>query len=107
LQVQTLKPETTHYKTENLPLALLVFRVDANDPNHAAAVDDLAFVTNLFYRCPYFHFGCSLFASRKTGGINPPLQKPGKHRLEGRPLQNPRNSPQGFRPELQTRRRYL
>src|SRR5579864_3800747 len=37
-----------------------MFRVDANDPHHALAVDHLALVTNLFYRCPYFHFRSSL-----------------------------------------------
>src|ERR1700730_11634891 len=49
-----------------LALALLVFRVDADHPHHAFAVDDLALVTNLFYRCSYFHNGS---------------QFPGSHRL--------------------------
>jgi hypothetical protein len=40
---------------KKLSLPLLVFRVGADDPNHAAAMDDLAFVANLFYRCSYFH----------------------------------------------------
>src|ERR1700730_530510 len=40
-----------------LALALLVFRVDADHPHHAFAVDDLALITNLFYRCSYFHNG--------------------------------------------------
>jgi hypothetical protein len=39
-----------------LSLALLVLRVDANHAHHAAPVDDLALVANLFYRCPNFHF---------------------------------------------------
>src|SRR6516225_150111 len=41
--------------TKNLSLPLLVFRIDANDPHHAAAVNDLALVTNLFHACPNFH----------------------------------------------------
>src|SRR4029077_19916104 len=45
--------------TRALALALLVLRVGANHPDHAAPVDHLAFVTNLFYRCPYFHVRCS------------------------------------------------
>src|SRR6266478_3841436 len=40
---------------KSLSLTLLVLRVDANHPHHAAAVNHLALVTNLFYRCPYFH----------------------------------------------------
>src|SRR5258708_40250555 len=44
---------------KSLSLALLVLRVDANYPHHAAPVDHLAFVTNLFYRCPNFHKLCS------------------------------------------------
>jgi hypothetical protein len=31
-----------------LPLPLLMFRVNANDPHHALAVDQFAFVANLF-----------------------------------------------------------
>jgi hypothetical protein len=38
-----------------LSLALFVFRVDANHPHHTFAVDDLALVANLLYRCPYLH----------------------------------------------------
>jgi hypothetical protein len=38
-----------------LSLALLVFRVGANHPDHAAPMNDLAFVANLFDRCAYFH----------------------------------------------------
>jgi hypothetical protein len=38
-----------------LALALLVLRYFANHPHHTAAMDDLALVTNLFYRCPNFH----------------------------------------------------
>src|SRR5215471_522832 len=48
----------------SLSLALLVLGVDANHPHHAAPVDHLAFVTNLFYRCPYFH-AASLLASKR------------------------------------------
>jgi hypothetical protein len=46
-------------KTDDLQplssLTLLVLRIDANYPNHATAVDDFAFVTNLFHARPYFH----------------------------------------------------
>src|ERR1017187_1101140 len=38
-----------------LPLALFVFRVDADHPHHTLAVDDLALVTDFLYRCSYFH----------------------------------------------------
>src|SRR6266436_7317061 len=40
---------------KSLSLALLVLRVRANYPHHPAPVNHLALVTNLFYRCPYFH----------------------------------------------------
>jgi hypothetical protein len=46
---------------KNLPLPLLVFRIDANDPNHPAAVDDLALVTNFLDACPNFHAALLLF----------------------------------------------
>src|SRR4029077_12705259 len=39
----------------SLSLALLVLGVNANYPHHTAAMDHLALVTNLFYRCPNFH----------------------------------------------------
>src|SRR5215831_20471881 len=42
-----------------LALPLLVFRIDADHAHHPAAVDDLALVTNLLYRCPYLHKSCS------------------------------------------------
>jgi len=42
-------------KNQNLALPLFVLRVDANYPDHAAAMYDFAFVANLFYRCSYFH----------------------------------------------------
>src|SRR5713226_1355063 len=45
-----------------LSLTLLVLRVDANHPHHAAPVDHFALVTNLFNRCPYFHNPCSSLA---------------------------------------------
>src|SRR5580704_473520 len=38
-----------------LALALLVLRVDANHAHHAAPVNHLALVANLFYRSPHFH----------------------------------------------------
>jgi hypothetical protein len=44
-----------------LSLPLFVFRVGANDPHHALAVDQLAFVANLFNRCPDFHTLSDLF----------------------------------------------
>jgi hypothetical protein len=47
--------------TKNLSLPLLVFRIDANDPNHPAAVDDLALVTNFLHACPNFHAALLLF----------------------------------------------
>jgi hypothetical protein len=36
-------------------LPLFVFRVNANHPHHALAVDDLALVTNLLYRRSNLH----------------------------------------------------
>src|SRR5580692_11608749 len=45
----------------SLTLALLVLRIRADYPHHAAPVDHLAFITNLFYRCPYFHCLCPSF----------------------------------------------
>src|SRR5271167_366423 len=45
----------------SLTLALLMFRIGADYPHHATPVDHLAFVTNLFYRCPYFHCLCPSF----------------------------------------------
>src|SRR6266545_887527 len=38
-----------------LALALLMFRVFADDPHHPVAVDHLALVANLFDRSPYLH----------------------------------------------------
>jgi hypothetical protein len=43
------------FSFEKLSLALLVLGVDANHAHHAAPVDHLALVANLFYRCPNFH----------------------------------------------------
>jgi len=37
-----------------------MFGVDADHSHHTASVDDLAFVTNLFYRCPDFHLSIYL-----------------------------------------------
>src|ERR1039457_2047369 len=39
-----------------LSLPLFMFRVGADDPDHALAVDDLALIANLFNRCAHFHF---------------------------------------------------
>jgi len=36
-------------KPKKLSLPLFVFRVGTDDPDYAAAMDDLAFVANLFY----------------------------------------------------------
>jgi hypothetical protein len=44
------------YSFFDLALALLVLRIGANYTHHAAPVNDLAFVANLFYRGPNFHF---------------------------------------------------
>jgi hypothetical protein len=49
-------PHQSIRNTLKLSLALLVLRVAANHAHHAAPVDHLAFVANLFYRCPNFHF---------------------------------------------------
>src|SRR6267154_5974367 len=38
-----------------LPLALLVLRIGANYTHYASAMNYLALVANLFYRCPNFH----------------------------------------------------
>src|SRR5579864_7152492 len=38
-----------------LPLALFVFRVDADHAHHTFAVNDLALVANLLYGRPNFH----------------------------------------------------
>jgi hypothetical protein len=45
-----------HQSLQKLSLALLVLRIAADHAHHAAPVDHLAFVANLFYRCPNFHF---------------------------------------------------
>ena len=39
----------------DLALALLMFRVFADNAHAAMAADNLALVTNLFYGTPYFH----------------------------------------------------
>jgi hypothetical protein len=49
-----MSPKNSVSQSE-LSLALLVFRVGANHAHHAAPVNYLALVANLFYRCPYFH----------------------------------------------------
>src|SRR5450631_1369681 len=54
---------------ESLTLTLLVFGDYADHPHHTLAVDDLALVTNLLYRCSYFHnpaFSRLLSAFSKT-----------------------------------------
>src|SRR5882762_3257760 len=56
---------------KSLSLTLLVLRVDANYPHHAAAVNHLALVTNLFYRCPYFHNPYSSLAELLVTVHNP------------------------------------
>lgn len=37
------------------PLTLFMFGVFADHPDHSTAADDLALITNLFYRCTYLH----------------------------------------------------
>jgi hypothetical protein len=39
----------------SLTLALAVFRVLANHPDHSAPMNDLALHANFLYRCPDFH----------------------------------------------------
>src|SRR5712672_1873607 len=53
-------------RNSRLSLALLVLRIGANHTHHASAMNHLALVANLFYRCPYFHN--SLLLSRLYGG---------------------------------------
>jgi hypothetical protein len=43
-----------------LTLALFVFRVFADHPDYSFSLDNLAFITNLFYRRPDFHGLASL-----------------------------------------------
>ena len=51
-----------------LALALLMLRVLADHPHHTAAMDDLALVTNLLYRCTYLHNDKPLnLSTRKLG----------------------------------------
>src|SRR6476646_4849239 len=57
---------------ESLTLTLLVLGDYANHPHHTLAVDDLALITNLLYRCSYFH-KISLQLSAFS-----PQQKPGR-----------------------------
>src|SRR5260370_3930534 len=56
---------------KSLSLALLVLRVDANYPHHAAPMDHLALVTYLFNRCPNFHNPCSSLAKLLVAVHNP------------------------------------
>src|SRR5260370_31959521 len=56
---------------KSLSLTLLVLRVDANHPHHAAPVDHLALVTNLFNRCSYFHNPYSSLAELLVAVHNP------------------------------------
>jgi hypothetical protein len=46
---------TCHIITPALSLALLMFRVLANNTNHSAAPDNLTFITSTFNRRAYFH----------------------------------------------------
>src|SRR6202008_4935871 len=59
---RTLKTETL-----KLSLPLLVLRVGTNHPNHSAAMNHLALVTNLFHTCTNFHNSCSSPADLKIG----------------------------------------
>jgi hypothetical protein len=49
------KSQEPKAKGDFLALPLFVFRVDADYPHHTLAVDNLALVTDFFYRCSYFH----------------------------------------------------
>src|SRR3954465_14724618 len=49
-----------------LSLPLFVFRVLADHPHHAFAVDDLALIANLLYRRSDFHKTVSRFVFLKT-----------------------------------------
>src|SRR5712672_2545368 len=49
-----------------LSLALLVLRIGANHAHHASAMNYLALVANLFYRCPNFHNSLLLSTLRRT-----------------------------------------
>ena len=40
-----------------------MFRIDADHSNHSIAVNDLALVTDFFYRSPDFHWPPSLFVT--------------------------------------------
>src|SRR6266851_513439 len=63
-----------------LPLSLLVFRILANHPHHTLAVDDLALIANLLYRCPYFHKSVlgrsSLVVGQSTSELSPGSSRP-------------------------------
>src|ERR1700693_413684 len=67
---------------EKLSLALLVLRVHANHAHDPAAVDDFTFVTNLFDRCPNFHF--SLLA--KPAYLLIPINDAATRQVVGRKL---------------------
>src|SRR5580704_1607465 len=54
-------PAIRAIKSPGLALPLFVFRVYADHPHHTLAVDDLALVTDLLYRCSYFHKLQTLF----------------------------------------------
>jgi len=54
LQITQL-PNFTITQFPSSSLSLFVFRVFADHPHYAFAVDDLAFVANLFYRCSDLH----------------------------------------------------
>src|SRR5712672_1592261 len=53
-------------RNSRLSLALLVLRIGANHAHHAAPVNHLALVANLFYRCPNFHNSLLLSTLRRT-----------------------------------------
>src|ERR1700682_718570 len=50
------------------PLALFVFWVLTDHPHNTTPMDHLALVTNLFYRCSYFHELDSLLSQPPNGG---------------------------------------
>src|SRR6476646_12072369 len=68
-----------------LSLPLLMFRIHADDPDHALAVDHLALVTNLFYRCAYLHdsiFLTILPRVRSWGETSTSTRSPGSSRMK-------------------------
>src|SRR5437879_2677837 len=64
------RPQYVPYRL--LSLALLMFRVGADDPHHTLAVDHLALITNLLNRGSYLHDAVLSFS--QSGRANACLQ---------------------------------